>query len=47
MKKVINNNYTYYENKIGTKSIVFIPGGPGISGTYWDEYIGNYDGRAK
>jgi pimeloyl-ACP methyl ester carboxylesterase len=42
MRKVINKTYIHYENKNSKRAIVFIPGGPGITGEYLDTYIENY-----
>ena len=39
MIKTNHEGYVRYENKNSKKSIVFIPGGPGITGKYLDEYI--------
>jgi pimeloyl-ACP methyl ester carboxylesterase len=34
--------YVYYPGVNAVKSIVFLPGGPSISGEYWDEFISNW-----
>jgi pimeloyl-ACP methyl ester carboxylesterase len=39
MNKIITKNYIFYGDSAAEDVFIFIPGGPGISGEYWDFYI--------